>query len=174
MRVPMWEEARSPAAKGTRVRVPRDILARLTAEAVENSADPYSREESAKIDAYRIVLHSRKPVVAIAAWGRSSCYCSATGNCKFWVFVAHHGKHKPVLSTDMVRDFGFLEAKTSRYRDLVVWSRDSAFRSPARLFQFDREEYKEACGWEEEYTGHELPGGGWVWDPKAKAQFRLV
>jgi hypothetical protein len=167
-RAPMWKEARSPAAKGTRVRVPKDILANLTAEAVEDSTDPCSREESTKMDAYRVVLNSRKPAVVIAVWGRSSCYCGATGNCQFWVFVADHGEHELVLNTDMVRDFGFLKAKTSGYRDLVLWSHDSAFRSPARLFQFDGEEYKEACGWEEEYTGHELPGGGWVWDPKPR------
>ena len=68
----------------------------------------------------------------------------------------------------MVNNFGFLKDRTDGYRDLVLWSHDSAFRSPARLFQFDGKEYKEACGWEEEYIGHELPGGGWVWDPKPK------
>jgi hypothetical protein len=166
--LPMWKEARKPAAKGTRVRIPKDILDNLTADAVEDSTDPCSREESAKMEAYRVAHNSRKPVVSIVAWGKSSCYCGATGNCQFWVLVADHGKYRLVLDTGLVRDFGFLKAKTHGYRDLVLWSHDSADRSPARLFQFDGKEYKEVCGWEEEYVGHELPGGGWVWDPNPK------
>jgi hypothetical protein len=166
--LPVWKEARGPAAKGTRARIPKDILAELTADASQDSADPCSKEESSKMDAYRAVLNSHKPVVAIAVWGRSSCYCGATGNCQFWLFVADHGKHRLVLDTGLVRDFGFLKARTKGYRDLVLWSHDFAFRSPARLFQFDGNQYREACGWEEEYVGHELPGGGWVWDPGPK------
>lgn len=164
----MWKEAREPAAKGTRAGIPKDILADLTADASQDSTDPCSKDESSKMDAYRVVLNSRRPVVAIAVWGRSSCYCGATGNCQFWVFVADHGKYRLILDTGLVRDFGFLKAKTNGYRDLVVWSHDSAFRSPARLFQFDGNQYREDCGWEEEYVGHELPGGGWVWDPGPK------
>lgn len=166
--IPVWKEAREPAAKGTRARIPKDILAELTADASQDSTDPCSKDESSKMDAYRVVLNSRRPVVAIAVWGRSSCYCGATGNCQFWVFVNDRGKHRLVLDTGLVRDFGFLKAKTNGYRDLVVWSHDSAFRSPARLFQFDGNQYREACGWEEEYVGHELPEGGWVWDPGPK------
>jgi hypothetical protein len=166
--LPMWKEARNPAAKGTQVKIPKDILTKLTADVVKGSTDPCDREELSKLDAYRIVLNPRRPVVAIAAWGKSSCYCGATGNCQFWVFVVNKGEYRLVLDTSLVRDFGFLKAETNGNRDLVVWSHDSAFRSPARLFQFDGEEYKEACGWEEEYTGHELPGGGWVWDAKPR------
>jgi hypothetical protein len=166
--LPMWKEARKPGAKGTRVRIPKDILAKLISDASGDPTDPCSKEESSKLDAYRVILNSRKPVVAIVVWGRSSCYCGATGNCQFWVFVADHGKYRLVLDTGLVRDFGFLKAKTNGYHDLVVWSHDSAFRSPARLFQFDRNQYGEACGWEEEYEGHELPAGGWVWDPEPK------
>ena len=124
-RLPMWKEARKPAAKGTRVRIPKDILAKLTGNAAEDSTDPCDREESAKMDAYRVVLNSRYSAVGIAAWGKSSCHCGATGNCQFWVFVADHGKYRLVLNTGLVRDFGFLKAKTNGYRDLVVWSHDS-------------------------------------------------
>jgi len=166
--LPMWKEAREPAAKGTRAGIPKDILADLIANASQDSTDPCSKDESSKMDAYRVVLNSRRPVVAIAVWGRSSCYCGATGNCQFWVFVVDHGKHQLVLDTGMVRDFGFLKADAKGYRDLVLWSHDSAFRSPARLFQFDGKQYREACGWEEEHVGHELPGGGWVRDPGPK------
>lgn len=156
-RLPMWEEARTPAAKGTQVRLPKDILAKLRPPA--DLADPCDREESAKIDAYRVVLNFRRPAVAIVVWGKGICYCGATGNCQFWVFVTEHGKHRLVLETDMVRDFGFLKAKTNGYRDLVVWSHDSAFRSPARLFQFNGKEYLEECGWQEDYEFQELPNG---------------
>jgi hypothetical protein len=156
-RLPMWEEARKPAAKGTHVRFPKDILVRLRSAA--ELIAPCDREESAKIDAYRVTLNSRSPAVAIIAWGRGFCYCGATGNCQFWVFVNDHGKNRPVLETDMVRDFGFLKAKTNGYRDLAVWSHDSAMRSPARLFQFNGKEYLEECGWQEEYEFQELPNG---------------
>jgi hypothetical protein len=158
----MWKEARSPAAKGIRVRIPKDILARLTSNAVEDSTDPCNRKESSKIDAYRVYLSSRKPAVAIVAWGRSSCYCGATGNCQFWLFVANHGEYQLVLDTGLVRDFGFLKARTNGYRDLVLWSHDSAQRSPARLLQFEGKEYREVCGWEEDYEFRELPDGTWV------------
>ena len=67
-----------------------------------------------------------------------------------------------ILHTDMVNHFGFLKDKTDGYRDLVVWSHDSAQRSPARLLLFDRNQYREACGWEEEYEFRELPDGAWV------------
>jgi hypothetical protein len=156
-RLPMWKEARKPAAKGTQVRIPKDLLAKLRADV--ELTDQCDREESAKIDAYRVVLHSRRPAVAIIAWGKGFCYCGATGNCRFWVFVTDHGKHRPVLETDMVRDFGFLKAKANGYRDLVVWSHDSAMRSPARLFRFNGKEYLEECGWQEEYEFQEVPNG---------------
>jgi hypothetical protein len=68
----------------------------------------------------------------------------------------------------MVQDFGFLNARTNGYRDLVVWSHDSAQRSPVRLLQFDGKEYQEVCGWEEDYEFKELPNGRLVsaGDPK--------
>jgi hypothetical protein len=159
--LPMWKEARRPAAKGTRIPVPPPIMDELAAD---DCADPTSGETT-KMDAYR-VRNGNSFLVAV--WGRGSCSCSPTGNCAFWVYQLRRGKYEKILDTDMVNHFGFLKAGTNGHRDLVLWSHDSASSSPARLFQFDGKEYNEACGWEEEYTGHDLPGGGWVWDPKPK------
>jgi hypothetical protein len=92
----------------------------------------------------------------------NSCYCGATGNCLFWVFRTSKGGYQLLLEGENVQDFGLLSAKTSGYRDLVVWSHDSAQRSPARLFQFDGKQYREVCGWEEDYEFKELPNGQWV------------
>lgn len=163
LRLPMWKEARSPAARGTRIPVPRQILDELAADP-DDCAGP-TRGETTKMEAYRV---QNGGSFLVAVRGRSSCFCGATGNCEFWVYRPQRGKYEIILHADMVNNFGFLKDRTDRYRDLVLWSHGSAFRSPARLFQFDGKEYKEACGWEEEYAGHELPGGGWAWDLKPK------
>jgi len=159
----MWKEARRPETKGTHIPVPQPILDELEADPGD-CADP-TPGQTTKMDAYR-VQNGNETLIAVR--GRSTCFCGATGNCEFWVYRSHRGKYEIILHADMVNNFGFLKDRTDGYRDLVLWSHDSAFRSPARLFQFDGKEYKEACGWEEEYIGHELPGGGWVWDPKPK------
>jgi hypothetical protein len=62
----------------------------------------------------------------------------------------------------MLNHFGFLTIKSNGYRDLVLWSHDSADRFPARLVQFDGKKYVEVCGWEEEYEYRELPDGTWI------------
>ncbi len=160
---PMWKEARRREAKGTPIPVPKPILGELAA-GPDDCADP-TPGQTTKMDAYR-VQNGNETLIAVR--GRSTCLCGATGNCEFWVYRSHRGKYEIILHADMVNNFGFLKDRTDGYRDLVLWSHDSAFRSPVRLFQFDGKEYKEACGWEEEYIGHELPGGGWVGNPKPR------
>jgi len=162
-KLPMWKEARRLAAKGTRITVPRLILDELAADP-DDCAAP-TPGETTKMEAYR-VRNGGSYLVAVR--GRSSCFCGATGNCEFWVYRSHRGKYEIILHADMVNNFGFLKDRTDGYRDLVLWSHDSAFRSPTRLFQFEGKEYREVCGWEEEYAGHELPGVGWVWDLKPR------
>jgi hypothetical protein len=171
--LPMWKEARRPAAKGTRIPLPAAILRQIEAEKLTDSEttekpeDPCNSKERAKLTAYLVSLHGRdgSGVLVRAA---NLCYCGATGNCLFWVFRATASGYQLLLKTDNVQDFGLLASKTLGYRDLVVWSHDSAQRSPARLFQFDGKEYQEICGWEEDYEFKELPNGRWVsvGDPK--------
>ena len=168
---PMWKEARRPAAKGTRVPVPKAIPKEVAAGGPSYSDEPRevcNPRERARMDAFRVVLNPRTTVKGIAVWAKNSCECSPTGNCRFWIFVANQGKYRLILDVDMVHDFGFIKARTHGYRDLVVWSHDSAQRSPARIFQFDGKEYQELCGWEEDYEFNELPDGRWVsaGDPK--------
>ena len=154
----MSHQARKPAAKGTRIRIPAVVLANVKAnpdDCAESRADePY------KLDAFRVSLNS-KGESAIVVWGRSSCYCSPTGNCDFWVFHKVKGKYEMLLQTEMVRNYGFLTTKTNGYRDFAAWSHDSAQRSPARLYRFDGEAYQVHCGWEEAYE-YEGPNETWV------------
>ena len=157
---PMWKEARSLAAKGTQISVPQSILNELAANP-DDCSDP-APGQTTKMDAYR-VHNGAKALIAVR--GNSSCFCSATGNCEFWVYRSHGAKHEIVLHDEMVNYFTFLKHQTSGYRDLVLWSHGSAFQSSARLLRFNGKEYEQACEWEEEYSGHELPAGGWVWDP---------
>ena len=164
--LPPWQEARRPAAKGTRIPIPKAILKKILAEKFEPSEysekpeDPCNSKERAKVNAYRVSLRGDAST-DVVVWARNSCYCGATGNCALWIFHASRGAYRLLLQTDMVRDFGFLRARTEGDRDLVAWSHDTAQRSPARLFQFDGKEYQEACGWEEEYEFKELPNGIW-------------
>jgi len=169
----MWKEARTPAAKGTRGSIPPEIQRQIEAaklapaETTEAPEDPCNSKERRKLTAYRVSLRGRsdRGVLIRAA---NSCYCGATGNCLFWVFRAAKSGYQLLLQTDLVQDYGLLGAKTLGYRDLVVWSHDSADRAPARLFQFDGKQYQEVCGWEEDYELKELPNGHWVsaGDPK--------
>jgi hypothetical protein len=171
--LPMWKEARRSAAKGTRIPLPAAILRQIEAEKLidsettEKPEDPCNSKERAKLTAYQVTLYGRDGS-GLLVRAASLCYCGATSNCLFWVFRAFAGGYQLLLKTDNVQDFGLLKAKTLGYRDLVVWSHDSAQRSPARLFQFNGKEYQEACGWEEDYEFKELPNGRWVseGDPK--------
>jgi hypothetical protein len=142
------QEARNAEAKGTRLQVPGAILAQVEANP-ENCtfSDP---GESKKLDAYRVAVTPKGRFV-IVVWGRSSCYCGATGNCDFWIFRKANGKYIRILETHSVRDYGFVSNQTNGYRDLVVWSHGSAYQSSVRLFHFDGEQYDLSCGWEEEY-----------------------
>jgi hypothetical protein len=162
----MWKEARKPAAKGTRTPVPQPILDELSADP-DDCASP-TPGETTKLEAYRVRSGGS---FLIAVRGRSSCFCGATGNCTFWLYRSRRGKYEMILDADMVNDFGFLKARTNGNRDLVLWSHDSAQRTPARLLQFNGKEYHEVCGWEEDYEFRELPGGKWVsaGDPKIVA-----
>ncbi len=160
-RAPMWQEARGPAAMGTRMPVPQPILDELAADP-DDCADP-TPGQTTKMDAYR-VRNGNETLIAIR--GRSTCFCCATGNCEFWVYRSRSGKYEIVLHDEMVNSFGFLRNRTNGYRDLVLWSHGSAFHSGARLLQFDRKEYEQSCEWDEEYKGHELRAGGWVSDPE--------
>jgi len=63
-----------------------------------------------------------------------------------------------LLKTDGIHSFGFLRTKIKGIRDLVVWSHDSAFRSPASLYHFDGESYQSACGWEEQSAVEDSEG----------------
>jgi len=76
-----WQESLAPAAKGTRIAVPKPILRELKADP-ENCLDP-SPSELGKMDGY-LILGKKYRLVAV--WGRSSCFCSPTGNCAFWLF----------------------------------------------------------------------------------------
>ena len=156
-RVPMWQEARRSAAKGTRITVPPPILRELTADP-EDCPQP-SPGETTKMDAYR-VRSGHQSLVAV--WGRGSCFCSPTGNCAFWVYRHRLGKYEKILDTDMVREFGFLESGARGYRDLVTWAHDSADRAPAFVYRFNGTKYEALCSWEEHYQYRELPDGKWV------------
>lgn len=173
-RLPMWKEARRPAAKGTRIPLPLAILRQIEAEKLspvdtkEEPEDPCNFKERSKLTAYRVSLRGRGEAADVLVRAANFCYCGATGNCLFWVFRATGGSYSLLLQAENVQDFGLLNEKTVGYRDLVVWAHDSADRSPARLYQFDGKEYQEACGWEEDYEFKELPSGRWVsaGDPK--------
>ena len=155
-----WEIDPISAVKGTRIRVPQTILKEVKAnpdDCLESSA-----REGSKLDAYRFVSGNR---ALIAIWGRSSCYCSPTGNCTFWIYKSGRAGHVKLLDTGNVREFGFLRNKTKGLPDIVLWSHDSALRSPGALWQFDGKEYVRICGWE--WTSqHQLPNGDWEDDAK--------
>ena len=122
--MPMWKEARTPAAKGTRGSIPPEIQRQIEAaklapaETTEAPEDPCNSKERRKLTAYRVSLRGRsdRGVLIRAA---NSCYCGATGNCLFWVFRAAKSGYQLLLQTDLVQDYGLLGAKTLGYRDLV-------------------------------------------------------
>ena len=153
---PPWQESLAPAAKGTQVPVPKQILKALRNQLSE-CADflPYDKMT---MNAYE--FHNRN-LKLVAVWARNACLCGATGNCEFWIFRAQRGRYDQVLETGPVREFGFLKATTNDLPDLALWSHDSAQRYPGALWQFDGSVYENRCGWEIVSTYEELPDHQW-------------
>jgi len=147
-----WKETLTPAAKGTRIAVPSSILNKVKAN--PNDCPNPSQEEATKVDAYQL---RRENFLLIAIWGRSSCFCSPTGNCSFWLYRSRDGKNEPLLETQMVREFGFLRTSTEGLPDLVLWSHDSADRFPGVLWKFNGRAYDSECSWEIVTSFRDLP-----------------
>ena len=151
----LWKATLTSAAKGTRIPLPKEILRQVKARP-DDCMNP-SPEELAKPDAYQ---KKTGGVGLIAVWSESSCYCSPTGNCAFWIFRLKDGKYSQLLRADMVREFGFVPSESSGLPDVVLWSHDSAMRFPGNLWQFDGKNYVSKCGWEIVTTYEDLPNGG--------------
>jgi hypothetical protein len=147
-----WKETLTPAAKGTRIAVPGSILKDVKANP-DDCLNP-SPEETTNLEAYQL---SKRDFVLIAVWGRSSCFCSPTGNCSFWLYRPRGGKKELLLQTDMVSEFGFLRSTTKGVPDLVLWSHDSAQRFPGALWKFNGAEYVSECSWEVVSTFTDAP-----------------
>jgi len=151
-----WQESLAPAAKGTRIAVPKPILRELKADP-ENCLDP-SPSELGKMDGY-LILGKKYRLVAV--WGRSSCFCSPTGNCAFWLFRPRDGKYEKILDTDMVNRFGFAHSTTTGLPDLVLLSHGSAFDSGGALWKFDGVSYQQVCTWLRT-SRRETKDGNWI------------
>ena len=143
------ERARSEAHIGRRRPVPTQILKDVIAMAPDQY-DPCDQRERQKLDARPVILRSGV-VGGLAIQGRGFCYCSATGNCAFWIYQRRRGMYRLILETDMVQTFGFLKSRTHGYPDLVTWSHGSATERGAELFRFDGAQYTAQGGWGEEY-----------------------
>ena len=143
------ERARKEAHVGKPVSLPEQILQELVAQAPDDCL-PYDGNVRNKLEAHQLIL---RPGLqgGVAIQGRSFCYCSATGNCAFWIYQLRNGKYRMILETDMVQIFGFLKSRTHGYPDLVTWSHGSATERSAELFRFDGDQYIACGGWEEEY-----------------------
>jgi hypothetical protein len=150
----LWKETLTSAAKGTRIVVPSSVLAKVRANS-DDCLDP-SPAETVKVDAYQKRMGN---LVLVAIWGRSSCFCSPTGNCAFWLFRSQRGKDNLLLETEMVREFGFLPSTTKGLPDLVLWSHDSAQRFPGALWKFNGTEYVSECSWEIVSAFRDVPSG---------------
>jgi hypothetical protein len=151
-----WKKTLTAGAKGTRTSIPRGILSRIRTETDPDECGDSAPIERVKADAY---AYRRGRLSLIAVWGRSSCFCSPTGNCVFWIFsLTPHG-YRLLLKTDMVREFGFLPSMTHDLPDLVLWSHNSAFLLLGALWRFDGHSYKSTCGWEIVTTHLDLPNG---------------
>jgi hypothetical protein len=148
-----WKESLAPGAKGTHIRVPKPIFKILNAN--PNDCPPETEPERA--GAF-LVRGGQTTLVAIR--GQSSCYCGATGNCQLWIYRRLHGKYEELLQTGNVSGFGFLKSKTNGLPDLVIWSHDSAQRSPGALWKFDGTSYESHYSWEWT-TQWEMPNGDW-------------
>jgi hypothetical protein len=151
----LWKKTLTLAAKGTQIHLPKSILNEIRAD--PNDCASFSPEEAVKVDSYRIL---KRNVVLIAVWGKSSCFCSPTGNCTFWIYQSRRRKYDLLLETSMVREFGFLSSTTNGLPDLVLWSHDSASRFPGALWKFDGSTYNSECSWEIVSTYRDLSNGG--------------
>jgi len=151
----LWKKTLTAAAKGTRISLPKAILDEIEADP-DNCLDPRPGD-TVKADGYRA---RRRNLVLIVVWGKSSCFCSPTGNCQFWIFQSRHGKYEAVLQTGMVREFGFLPTATNGLPDVVLWSHDSGQRFPGALWKFNGREYAAECSWEIVSSYKDVANGG--------------
>ena len=143
------ERASSEQYLGKEVRVPDRIFKQLAAEAPADYPLCHAEERNILV-AHQILLTSNL-IGGLAIKGSGGCFCSATGNCAFWIYQLKNGKYRAVLSTDSVQNFGFLKSRTHGYPDVVSWSHGSATMSEARLFRFDGNRYVASGGWDVEF-----------------------
>jgi hypothetical protein len=143
------ERAASQQYVGKQVRLPDRIFNKLVAGAPADY--PFCHPADRNIlAAHQIMLRSNL-LGGLAIQGRGGCFCSATGNCEFWIYQLKSGKYRAVLRTGSVQRFGFLKSRTHGYPDLVTWSHGSATESGARLFRFDGCRYVASGGWDVEF-----------------------
>jgi hypothetical protein len=148
----LWKETLTSAAKGSHIPMPPSVLDIVRAKP-NDCIDP-RQEERVKVDSYQL---KEQDVTLIPVWGRSSCFCSPTGNCAFWIFRSRGDKYELILRTHLVREFGFLPSHSNGLPDLVLWSHDSAMTLPGNLWQFDGRKYVRKCGWEVVTSYKDLP-----------------
>ena len=139
---PPWQESVAPAAKGTHIKSPKAIL-----EAIRANPDDCSTPDTLAPISVEAYLYTRNGPKLIAVGGRGSCFCSATGNCAFWLFRYQKGKYEKILDADMVQEFGFVQSTTNGLPDIVFWSHWSAFESGGAWWKFNGVFYEEACTW---------------------------
>jgi hypothetical protein len=153
---PPRQESLATAAKGTRIAAPKPILRDMKADP-ENCLDP-SPSELEKMDG-NLIRGKKHRLVAV--WGRSSCFCSPTGNCAFGLFQPREGKYEKILETDRVNRFGFVHSTTNGLPDLVLWSHGSAFDSGGALWKFATVSYQQVCTWLRT-SPRETKDGNWI------------
>lgn len=144
------ERARSEKYEGNSIAVPAAIFQELISQAPPDY--PFCRPvDQSLLQADQMPVGSDSQAILLAIQGASLCFCSATGNCEFWVFAEKKGKYDPLLKTDGVQVFGFLKSRTHGYPDLVTWSHESATWQDGRLFRFNGKRYLASGWWEEKY-----------------------
>ena len=136
-----WQESPTSVFKGRQTRVPRSIRRELS-ESIEDC--PYL-SDSTRMNAYRL-RSGRTNLLSVHA--RNLCFCGATGNCAFWIYRKERAQYSRILETDMVQDFGFLAESHHGLPDLVIWSHDSATRTPGAWWRFDGQQYSAICSWQ--------------------------
>ena len=141
--------ARREVIVGIRVRVPDQIFRELSSRA-PNDFEPCDPRERSSLAVYRVPL-AMKGEMGLAVQGRGFCYCSATGNCAFWVYRKTKGEYCLVLEADMVQVFGLLHSREQALPILIVWSHDSGTERSANVFRFNGTKYEAAGAWIESY-----------------------